>query len=185
MSIWKKLFGSSSTPQLKQYRGYLVSIPKEDVAGMSLANLDDYLKIAMDSTVTRQELHSLELTIGGYDGDSRELYEIPEVVAWMRHVQAQRKSITYWLTPGSLFMFILCCLPNSWRRLPDGQLEMTIEPAEVTQMTQGGGIAAMMQLAMSGMPPEKMSAIVNQSAQKLSEGMQGRFHGRDYMVVAT
>ena len=85
----------------------------------------------IDLTVQYGQLNHLEILISGYDNDSRSLYEVPEVKRWIKMIHSRWPDWLFWLTPGSLWLCMLCLNPGMHKRLPDGRLQIAVDTEEL------------------------------------------------------
>lgn len=73
-------------------------IDKEEISSMNYDYLADFVG---RMSVNREVMYSLKekvlLGIGGYDGDARELYEIPEVRTWLRELMFNVPGLAFFL----------------------------------------------------------------------------------------
>ena len=96
---------------------------REEVEAGDIAHAAAMLdKLLNPSTATRAK-GKLILAITGYDDDPRDLWEIPEVRAWM---QALNRQFPFWfyfmdLGPRSTLGMIAFCLCH-WEKVPGGKL---------------------------------------------------------------
>ncbi len=144
-----------------------------------MASVHDEL---VDLTVEYDQLTHLELTITGYNDDPRSLYEVPEVRRWMTLVAARWPDLCYWLTPGTLWVYVLALNPDAFQRLPDGQLRIALDPEQVLESMLPGYLAAEAILEGRGMPREHIDVITGRAQQNFLAMLHRKKFG-DYMVV--
>lgn len=70
------------------------------------SSLENILKFLVEKAAKMNDIHLMNLTIGGYDFDSRELYEIPEVCRWARVTFKHLPGIWFFLTTDCQIRFI-------------------------------------------------------------------------------
>lgn len=136
----------------------------------------------VDLTVEYDALTHLELSITGYNDDPRSLYEVPEVRRWMTLVSARWPDLYYWLTPGTLWVYALALNPDTFQRLPDGQLRIALDPERMLQSMLPGYVAAEGILAARGMPQDRIDVITRRAQQNFLAMLERKKFG-DYMVV--
>ena len=94
----------------------------------------------------RVEIHgmmnSVALMIDGYNHDAREIYAIPEVRAFYKHLW---EVWPYWLyfcnlDTENLMMMVMCCLESldALKVKGQNQVKVSISPLEVVQFISGG-----------------------------------------------
>ena len=63
----------------------LYAVDKDDVMSGSTVHLKSFCdRISMNDTLLLKLQGRIEISISGYDDDPRELWEIPEVIAWFK-----------------------------------------------------------------------------------------------------
>ncbi|WP_437279474.1 DUF4365 and DUF1817 domain-containing protein [Sorangium sp. So ce375] len=84
--------------------------------------VDFFQRLQRTSEFARASQGKVELVISGYDDDPRELWEIPEVVRWVRNAELLGKYWFFFLTPvwpaRGLATLIYCSCGASWVTLP-------------------------------------------------------------------
>ena len=102
--------------QLKESDIILLNISKKEVLNMDTSGLTTLLKkLTINDEMIKKSESKLSIFIDGYNHDSREIYEIPEVVDWMKKVFEDFKYWGYFLDMRKDFrkftglrLFILC-----------------------------------------------------------------------------
>jgi hypothetical protein len=65
---------------------YLIVIPKEDIENLEYAKITNIIKhLSKNSKVLKEKCQSMDICFYGYDDDPRELFEIKEVMQWMKN----------------------------------------------------------------------------------------------------
>jgi len=64
---------------------YLLVIPKEDVENLDYSKITSIIKhLSKNSNILKEKRQTMDICFYGYDDDSRELFEIQEVMRWMK-----------------------------------------------------------------------------------------------------
>ena len=81
---------------------YLVlTLDREDIENMSFSNfLDFFARITSNPETAKKFIGRVNFMVAGYDGDQRELFEVPEFVRWFRELD---NIWHYWFFFGSTF----------------------------------------------------------------------------------
>jgi hypothetical protein len=137
----------------------------------------------IDLTLRDGALNRVEVTIGGYDDDPRSLYEVPEVRRWVRQVQKEWPDAPFWLTPASLWLWMLCLNPQMFSRLPDGRLQIAMDTDQIIQQYQAVAISALELLLGRGLSDEAQAAVQQQAADNLHQTFERKKLGTDYGLV--
>lgn len=187
MSLWNRLFGRTPTQDasVRELAGVLTAIPRSDVSSLDTTNLASVIEGVRRLTLASRRLHVIELSIDGYGDDPRELFEILEVVEWVKHARKQHEDLTFWLAPGALRIVLLCSLPGTWCRKADGRIEAEFSPKEVAEHLMMANVTAVMALAADGLPTDVTPAIAQEAARNVQDAMHGRSFGHGYIVSFT
>jgi hypothetical protein len=137
----------------------------------------------LNLTVKHKKLHRLEFFIGGYNDDKRSLYEVPEVRRWIRLLQEGWPDSMMWLTPGSLWVWILSLNPKMCTRLPDGQMQIVLDPEIVIPQFAESLVAGEDALKRRGMSKGELKKILKDAQSTLDGLFQRKKAGTDYLVI--
>lgn len=137
----------------------------------------------VELTVEYGQVNLLEISINGYDDDNRSLYEVPEVNKWIKIINTRWPDFLFWLTPGSLWLCMLCLNPGMHPRLPDGRLQISLNIEELASQFAWSAIAAEKVLRNAGMPNEQIDRVAEQVNPNLLQMSQRKSIGRDYVLV--
>lgn len=110
------------------------------------------------------------------------LYEVPEVRRWMRTVADSWGDYLFWLTPGSLWIALLCMNPTMWSRPADGSLRIEFEPETVFQQFAVSTVMATDLLRKNGMKKSQVRAAGDQAKANLFATFERKQFG-DYVVL--
>ncbi|MGA3207969.1 MAG: hypothetical protein ABSE05_09085 [Syntrophales bacterium] len=78
----------------------------ETCSDKEIISIKDYVKNITTVSIAKQRLNRFKLTINGYGGDTRELYEIPEVCVWARDCFQKIPYLIYFLDHASTYPFV-------------------------------------------------------------------------------
>lgn len=79
---------------LREYSEIHYLVSKEDILAKNLANIKDFVaRVSATEQLAKSLQGKISITVSGYEGDSRELFEIPEVRKWAKKA---RKKLTFW-----------------------------------------------------------------------------------------
>ena len=128
------IYKDTITPEeLRTADAVIFMIEKQEVQAKNTERLDNLLRCAL--SVGRQAAGKLVVMINGYDGDARELYNIPEVVVYVSKIvnDAYLKKILYFFdrtsTPDTLKIWMLCLATDKY------VLSSTVIPRGVTDQS--------------------------------------------------
>ena len=88
---------------------FLYPVDRQSVETCSekeIISIKDYVKNITTVSIAKQHLNRFKLIISGYDNDTRELYEIPEVCVWARDCFQKIPYLIYFLDHASTYPFI-------------------------------------------------------------------------------
>jgi hypothetical protein len=136
----------------------------------------------IELTIAHGQLNHVEVLIDGYNDDDRSLYEVPEVRRWVKLVCEGWDDALFWLTPGSLWLFVLSLNPEMHSKLPDGRRQITLDTDAIIQDVVTGYAAAEETLEKAGMEEDLVAECTAQAQQNLMEMFQRKQLG-DYVVV--
>ena len=137
----------------------------------------------VDLTARDGRLSRVEVALGGYDADPRSLYEIPEARRWIRQVQKAWPDAMFWLTPGSLWLWLLCLNPQMFERRPDGLVQVTLDPAIITGQFAQALAAGEQVLEARGVGALALQRIVDAARGTLQDMFERRKPGVDYTLL--
>jgi hypothetical protein len=136
----------------------------------------------IELTIAHGQLNHVEVLVDGYNDDNRSLYEVPEVRRWVKLVSERWDDALFWLTPGSLWLFVLSLHPEMQSKLPDGRRQIALDTDAIIQDVVTGYAAAEDALAKAGMAEDLVAECTAQAQQNLMEMFQRKKLG-DYVVV--
>lgn len=87
--------------------GLMIIISKEQIIKQDFTPISDYIGVA-ESTDVRHFSHTLHLQVDGYNFDPRELYMIPEVIAYFRTMLSKYPQVFYFLDKSMWGLVFLC-----------------------------------------------------------------------------
>lgn len=93
--------------QLSEHDNIVFLIAKEDIIDRSYENIIlgiDRLKVNAELLIKSRE--KIDIGIHGYDNDLRELYEIPEVINWVKHIFHFTSGLSYFLAKNKYSQFL-------------------------------------------------------------------------------
>jgi hypothetical protein len=129
------------------------------------------------------ELIRVEVLIGGYNDDPRSLYEVPEVRRWVKKILGRWPDTLLWLTPASLWYFVLSADATIFSRQADGQLkiEMDLQPV-IRKIGDSISIGAET-LRGAGMEEDAVDRVFAQGLENINRMIAARRFLEDYNVV--
>jgi hypothetical protein len=163
--------------------GFIATFSRDMVVHKDTAYFGVTRRELIELTLEFGQLAQLELLISGYDDDNRSLYEVPEVNRWMRLVQGRWPDMLFWLTPGSLWTVLLSLNPSLHTRLPDGRLQIAIDPETLLVQLVESYAAAEDVLTTAGMKKKPLGAATSQAQQNFMHMLERKQLGTDYIVV--
>jgi hypothetical protein len=137
----------------------------------------------IDLTVKYGKLAHLEIAIGGYDDDPRALYEVPEVRRWVRIAHEIYPDSLLWMTPGSLWVWVLCLNPQMCSKLPEGQTQIAFDPTVLVPQFAASIVAGEAVLEQRGLREEQCETISEQARRNYQQMFERRKLGADYLLV--
>jgi hypothetical protein len=133
-------------------------------------------------TIKHGQLNHLEIAIGGYNDDNRSLYEVPEVRRWVKLVHREWPDSMFWLTPGSLWIWVLCLNPSLCERLPDGRIQIAMDTEIIVPQVAASFVAAEEVLSKGGMAEDQMHRVSKQAQRTLAQMFERKKPGEDYTL---
>lgn len=100
----------------------------------------------------------------------------------MRTVADSFGDYLFWLTPGSLWIALLCTNPTMWSRPADGSLRIEFEPETVFQQFAVSTVMATDLLRKNGMKKSQVRAAGDQAKANLFATFERKQFG-DYVVL--
>lgn len=97
MSWFSKLRGRSQAIRVTPVAVPRGALSEDPATGF----LGEALRAAVQEGIAQNEIPFIHLTIGGYDSDPRELFEVPEVCQWARAVRQQLPALFFFLDRAS------------------------------------------------------------------------------------
>jgi hypothetical protein len=137
----------------------------------------------IDLTVKHGQLNHIEIAIGGYNDDSRSLYEVPEVRRWIKMVHTRWPDSLFWLTPGSLWVWVLCLNPSMHERLPDGRMQVALDPKIIAPQFAASLAVGERVLRKGGMVKDQVDIAIDQAERNLMQMFERKKLGDDYTVA--
>ena len=134
-------------------------------------------------TASHAKLGQVEVAIGGYDDDPRSLYEVPEVRRWVKLVNKEWPDAMFWLTPGSLWIWLLCLNPGMFERRPDGSMQVMLDPGVIAPQFAQALAAGEEVLERCGVDVATRERIMDEAKASLLDTFKRRKPGVDYIVL--
>jgi hypothetical protein len=134
-------------------------------------------------TVKHRQLIHLEIAIGGYNDDSRALYEVPEVRRWVKLVHKAWPDSLLWLTPASLWIWVLCLNPGMCSRLPDGRMQIAMDTDVIVRQFAESLVAGEDVLSKGRMTEDQLERVRDQAQRNLMHMLERKKPGEDYTFV--
>lgn len=123
--------------------GYnMVVVGREEVeAGDISDTLAVFARLRSAPEVARASLGGIDLVVGGYDDDPRELYYIPEVRRWFMRFMDEMPDLFFFLHERSGTATVAMFATSDFKRLEDGRslLDMKSARAFIDRQIQGAG----------------------------------------------
>jgi hypothetical protein len=145
-----------------------------DVAGVR----DDLVAL----TIEYRKLCHLEISVTGYNEDPRALYDVPEVRRWVGVILKRWPDMLFWLTPGSLWVFMLSLNPDMNEPLPGGGHKISFDPEVIMGQVASSHVAAEDLLKKGGLTAAQIAPIAEAAQQNLLAMFKRKQFG-EYMVV--
>jgi hypothetical protein len=155
-------------------RAAVVHNDTSDVAGVR----DDLI----DLTVEFQKLCQLEVSVTGYNEDPRALYDVPEVRRWVGTIMKRWPDMLYWLTPGSLWVFVLSLNPEMVEVLPGHGHKIAFAPEVIARQMAVSYVAAEALLKEKGLTAPQIKTV-GAAAQANLMGMYENKRFGAYIVI--
>jgi hypothetical protein len=133
-------------------------------------------------TITHGKLNHAEILIEGYNDDHRSLYEVPEVRRWVKNLHNTWPDSLLWLTPGSLWFFVLSLNPQMHQRLPDGRLQIELDPDWIVRTVAESQFEGKETLTGAGMAEDVAEKVMDQAENNLMQMFEQKKLG-DYVVL--
>jgi hypothetical protein len=185
MGFLNKLFGNTKAPaSLRELQGSHLVISRASVEHLDLSPLEAAIEYAESTSASSGRLTVIELAVQGYDDSPLELYQIEEVTLWMRQAFESHKELLFWLSPGSLYLLILCVIPGTWRRRPDGSIETSLQVADITKILHDCWMHTFLSLRMRGATSETFGRLQSEAASLATDAIHGHVLGRNYAIFA-
>jgi hypothetical protein len=137
----------------------------------------------IDSTKEHGELIRVEVLIGGYNDDPRSLYEVPEVRRWVKKLVKLWPDALLWLTPASLWYFVLSLNPKMFSRQADGQLKIEMDLESVIHEISDSMSTGAQTLRDTGMAEDALDRVFDQGLANIKRMIGARKFLEDYNVV--
>ncbi len=137
----------------------------------------------IELTVEHSELAHLEVLFGGYDDDTRSVYEVPEVNRWINLVCKRWPDAMFWLTPTSLWVFSLSLNPDMHSRLPDGRIQIAIDVETLLPQIADSHAAGVEALVEAGMAQDAADRVEEHATENIKQMLERKKFGEDYAVV--
>lgn len=185
MGMWKTLF-RPSRPSLRQVWGTSFVIAKDDVLSLNTEKVEHAIQHAAKQTLGQKRHHAIELAIDGFNDDPRDLYQIPEASAWFKALFERNPDVVFWLSPGSLRLLLLTCIPGTWKQDTNGAIETFLDGAAISPKLHECWMQAFVLLTMGGLNinTSEFKAIADEVASLASDALRGHSLGREYAVVS-
>jgi hypothetical protein len=94
---------------------YLIVVPRDDIENLNYSKIINHIDhLSKNSKILAQKYQSLDICFYGYDDDPRELFEIPEIITWMKKSLKRNIPWFYFLSTSdknaamTLLVFALC-----------------------------------------------------------------------------
>ena len=133
-------------------------------------------------TVEYRTLCQVEVSVTGYNEDPRALYDVPEVRRWVGMILKRWPDMLFWLTPGSLWIFMLSLNPSMNERLPGGGHKISFDTDVITEQIASSHVAAERLLRKGGLRAAQIAPIAEAAQQNMLSMFQHKQFGQ-YMVV--
>src|SRR6266849_2907060 len=137
----------------------------------------------IDLTKEYGELIRVEVLIGGYNDDARSLYEVPEVRRWVRKLLERWPDALLWLTPASLWYFILSLNPKMFSRQANGKIEIEMDLESVINQIGDGMAAGAQTLRDAGMADNAVDHVFDQGLANIKRMIEPKKFLEDYNVL--
>lgn len=120
----------------------------------------------------RQNAHCLTMTFDGYDNDPRELYEVPEVRAYMRKLLDHCPWLAYLLSKWDAGIFrilpaLMCGTSNSARN--GVRVEVVVDGTETRQLAMRCIRGAGAHFEQLGIPKAEADAMINELITEIAQ----------------
>lgn len=167
---------------MEQASGFIAEFDKvavvhkdtSDVAGVR----DDLIAL----TIEFRKLCQLEISVTGYNEDPRALYDVPEVRRWIGVIMKRWPDMLFWLTPGSLWIFILSLNPEMVELLPGHGHKVAFDTKAIARQVATSHVAAEELLTKGGLTSDQIKPIGETAQQNLFAMYQNKRLG-DYVVI--
>jgi hypothetical protein len=102
----------------------VAAIDKARIERLDTRFVTEIIDILTQSIIRSRRPYGVELAISGYDNDTRQLDQIPEVTRWARHVQHLCPSFLAFHAPGSMLRWLMWVAPSFCRWHPGRRVEL-------------------------------------------------------------
>ena len=162
--------------------GFIADFDKAMVIHKDVSYFGPVRDDLINLTVEYGQLNHVEILIGGYNDDDRSLYEVPEVRRWIKLIHTRWPDLLFWLTPGSLWLCVLCLNPDMHKRLPDGRLQIALDTERLLGQFAASHLAGEEVLERAGMAEDRIDRASGQAKQNVLQMFDQKKLG-DYTVV--
>ena len=137
----------------------------------------------IDLTMEIGELIRVEVLIGGDNDDPRSWYEVPEVRRWVKKLLGRWPDTLLWLTPASLWYFVLSADSKLFSRQADGQLKIEMDLQPVIHKIGDSMAIGAQTLRDAGMEEDAVDRVFDQGLENINHMIAARRFLEDYNVV--
>lgn len=148
-----------------------IEIPRAHIELLDISLVEELFHKAHMELQANGFVAAWAVLIGGYENDSRELCEIPEVRAWSKKVHVEYPAFPYLLLPGSLmwYLFSLLDLRKAGRRDSSGWTPFILESLDQLDNLSSEISAAILAFLVGEQIPEDMLlSIITEFSLRLS-----------------
>lgn len=162
--------------------GFLAEFEKAAVLHNDVIDVSGVRDDLVALTVEFKTLCQLEIVVTGYNDDPRALYDVPEVRRWIGAIMKRWPDMLFWLTPGSLWIFLLSLNPEMVEVLPGHSHKIAFDTDSIAQQIATSHVAAESILKSNGLDGEQIAAISKTARENLFAMYERKRFG-DYNVI--
>jgi len=144
-----------------------IPVGRTQVENLDVSDVEEIERIVAEELRQRGTYQPWNLTISGYENDSRELLEIPEVRAWCKKCIEMMPHLLALLSQDAINWFVFCVV-NVKAKKHNGKLQIDMQlPDEDVQMLVANGIFTWNFFASCGVEETEAGRLSRQAQRRL------------------
>jgi hypothetical protein len=167
---------------MNQVPGFMAEFERVAVVHKDTSDVSGVRDDLIALTVESQNLCQLEVVITGYNEDPRALYDVPEVRRWIGAIMKRWPDMLFWLTPGSLWIFLLSLNPEMVEALPGHGHRIAFDTEVIAHQVATTHVAAEAILREKGLDAAQFAPIHKTARDNLFAMYEKKRFG-DYIVI--